>query len=64
MASRVSAHRARLRQKGMKPVQLWVADTQNLEARKNLLQICIDIENYPGVQEDEAFVYALAQDDE
>jgi len=64
MASRVSAHRARLRQKGMKPVQIWVPDTQNLDVRKNLQQICIDIENYPGAEEDRAFLYALAQDDE
>lgn len=45
-------------------MQMWVADTQNLEVRKNLQQICIDIENYPEAEEDRAFLYALAQDDE
>lgn len=44
-------------------MQIWVPDTQNLEVRKNLRQVCIDIENYPGAEDDRAFLYALAQDD-
>jgi hypothetical protein len=64
MASRVAAHRARLRERGMKPVQIWVPDTGNPALRKSLQQMCIEIENYEGAEDDRAFISALSQDAE
>ena len=63
MASRVAAHRTRLREQGMKPVQLWLPDTEDPTLRKELGRLSLDIENYPGVEDDRAFIYALSQDD-
>jgi hypothetical protein len=48
----------------MKPVQLWLPDTQNPALREALDQMCLDIESYPGAEDDRAFIYALSQDDE
>jgi hypothetical protein len=48
----------------MKPVQLWLPDTQNPALREGLEQMCLDIESYPGAEDDRAFIYALSQDDE
>jgi len=64
MASRVAAHRRRLREQGMKPVQLWLPDTENPKLRAGLNQMCLEIESYPGAEDDRAFIYALSQDDE
>jgi hypothetical protein len=48
----------------MKPVQLWLPDTEDPTLREELGRLCLDIENYPGVEDDRAFIYALSQDDE
>lgn len=64
MTSRVSAHRARLRDQGMKPVQMWLPDTQNPALRESLRQMCREIEDYQGAEDDRAFIYALSQDEE
>ena len=48
----------------MKPVQLWLPDTEDPTLRKELGRPCLDIDNYPGVEDDRAFIYALSQDDE
>jgi hypothetical protein len=48
----------------MKPVQLWLPDTENPELRKGLNQMCLETESYPGAEDDRAFIYALSQDDE
>jgi hypothetical protein len=62
-ASRVSAHRARLREASMKPVQMWLPDTSKAEVRSRLAHMCREIENYPGAEDDRAFIYALAEDE-
>lgn len=64
MASRVAAHRARLREEGLKPVQMWLPDTSDGVVQKDLAQMCVDIENYPGAEDDRAFINALAQDEQ
>lgn len=48
----------------MKPVQLWLPDTQEPTLREGFDQMCRDIESYPGASDDRAFIYALSQDDE
>ena len=47
----------------MKPVQFWLPDTEDPTRRAELARVCQDIENYPGVEDDRAFIYALSQDD-
>jgi len=64
MASRVAAHRRRLREQGMKPIQLWLPDTQDPKLREGFGLMCLEIENYPGARDDRSFIYALSQDDE
>jgi hypothetical protein len=64
MTVRVSEHRARLREQGLKPVQIWVPDTSSPRIREELLSMCREIENYPGAEDDRAFIYALAEDAE
>ncbi|MDR9396973.1 antitoxin MazE-like protein [Pontimonas sp.] len=61
---RVADHRARLRGEGLKPVQMWLPDTSNAEVRAELAAVCQAIEAYPGAADDQAFVYALAEDDQ
>ncbi len=62
-AARVNAHRARLRDAGMKPVQVWLPDTSKDDVRSRLAQKCQEIENYPGAEDDRAFIYSLAEDE-
>jgi hypothetical protein len=48
----------------MKPVQFWLPDTEDPALRAELGRVCQDIETYPGVEDDRAFIYALSEDDE
>lgn len=64
MASRVAAHRALLREEGLKPVQMWLPDTSDGAVLKELGQMRLDIETYPGADDERAFIYALAQDEQ
>lgn len=48
----------------MKPVQIWLPDTQDPTLKRDLQEMCLEIENYPGAKDDRAFIYALSQDDE
>lgn len=48
----------------MKPVQLWLPDTQDDKLREGFEQMCLDIENYPGASDDRDFIYALSRDGE
>lgn len=59
----MSAHRARLRDAGMKPVQMWLPDTSRAQVRSRLAEMCRQIENYPGAEDDRAFIYALSEDE-
>ncbi|HEV8012801.1 MAG TPA: antitoxin MazE-like protein [Pontimonas sp.] len=62
--ARVSRHRSKLRDAGLKPVQLWVPDTANTDVRSRLQDLSYQVENYPGADDDRAFLYALTQDPE
>jgi hypothetical protein len=43
---------------------MWLPDTSNAEVRAELAAVCHAIEEYPGAADDQAFVYALAEDDQ
>jgi hypothetical protein len=62
VASRVAAHRRRLRESGLRPIQLWVPDTTDGEVCLALAQMCNEIAAYPGAADDQAFVEALVGD--
>jgi hypothetical protein len=47
----------------MKPVQVWLPDTSKDDVRSRLAQMCQEIENYPGAEDDRAFIFALAEDE-
>jgi hypothetical protein len=64
VTARVSRHRSKLRDAGLKPVQLWVPDTANTDVRSRLQDLSYQVENYPGADDDRAFLYALTQDPE
>lgn len=60
---RVSEHRARLREQGMRPQQVWVDDLSNPQVVDELRDFCRSINSYDGSADDESFVYALAADE-
>ena len=62
MNVRVSEHRARLREQGMRPQQVWVDDLSNPQVVDELREFCHVINSYEGSTDDESFVEALAED--
>ena len=64
VSARVATHRSKLRDAGMKPVQIWVPDTADEDVRSHLEELSHQVEHYPGAEDDRAFLYALAQDPE
>jgi hypothetical protein len=57
---KVRAHRSRLRQQGLRPIQIWVADTRSpafvAEAHRQSLAVF----NSPRAREDQNFIDAIA----
>jgi hypothetical protein len=62
VASRVASHRRRLRESGLRPIQLWVPDTTDGEVQLAIAEMCEAIATYPGAADDQAFVEALVGD--
>jgi len=60
--NRVATHRSRLRNQGLKPMQVWLPDLSDSAVLEELEQACRDIENYPESVDDAAFAYAVAKD--
>ena len=60
--NRVATHRSRLRNQGLKPMQVWLPDLSDSAVLEELEQACQDIENYPESVDDAAFAYAVAKD--
>ncbi len=42
----------------VKPVQLWVPDTAKTDVRSRLPDLSHQVENYPGADDERAFLYA------
>jgi hypothetical protein len=57
---KVRAHRARLRQQGLRPIQIWVPDMRSpafvTEARRQSLAVA----RSPHAKEDQAFIDAVS----
>jgi len=57
---RVAAHRARLRQQGLRPVQMWVPDVRTAEFATEAHRQSALAANSPEEAEDQAFVDAIS----
>jgi hypothetical protein len=59
---KVSAYRRRLREQGLRPVQLWVPDLRDPEIREQLKEEARRLRNHPSTAEGEMFVDAALAD--
>jgi antidote-toxin recognition MazE-like antitoxin len=57
---KVRAHRARMRKKGMRLVQLWVPDVRSKAFRRQAHLESLAIANSPHVEQDQEFVDAIS----
>jgi hypothetical protein len=62
--ARVAAHRARLREQGLRPVQVWVPDTRSAAFKAEAHRQSLAVARSPTEQEDQAFVDALSSWDD
>ena len=58
---KVSAHRARLRKQGLRPVQIWVPDTRSAAFAKEAHRQSLAAARSPHAAEDQAFVDAISE---
>ena len=59
--ARVSAHRARLRALGLRPIQIWVPDTRSPEFAKEARRQSLLIANSPSEAEEQAFIDSISE---
>jgi hypothetical protein len=57
---KVRAHRKRLRQQGLRPIQIWVPDMRSPEFAKEARRQSIAIANSPGEKDDLAFIDSIS----
>ena len=57
---KVRAHRARLKKKGMRLLQMWVPDTRSRSFRRRAHLDSLAIANSPHEKDDQAFVDAVS----
>lgn len=57
----MATHRARMREKGMRLVQLWVPDTRSPEFKKEVRRQMRMLARSPHAAEDQAFVDAISE---
>ena len=57
---KVSAHRARLRAQGLRPIQLWVPDTRSPEFAKEARRQMRALARSPHAKDDQAFVDSIS----
>ena len=57
---KVRAHRARMKKKGMRLIQMWVPDTRSRAFRRQAHRDSLAIANSPHVKEDQDFVDAIS----
>jgi len=58
--TRVSEHRQRLREQGLRPVQMWVPDVRSHEFAKQAHKQSVAAATSPTIAEDQAFVDAIS----
>ncbi|MXZ45985.1 MAG: DUF3018 family protein [Chloroflexi bacterium] len=57
---RVRAHRARLREQGLRPIQIWVPDTRSPEFAAEAHRQSLMAANSPYAEEDQAFIDSVS----
>lgn len=62
-AIRVRAHRQRLREQGLRPIQIWVPDVRSPRFAKQAHQQSLAIATSQFEVDDQAFIDALADDE-
>ena len=58
---KVRSHRARLRAKGLRLIQIWVPDTRSPEFAAEAHRQSLVVANSPHAKEDQAFVDAISE---
>lgn len=61
---RVRAHRERLRQQGLRPLQIWVPDVSSSSFRKEAHRQSLAVAQSPHAQDDQSFADAISDGDE
>ena len=62
--ARVSAHRARLRAEGLRPVQIWVPDTRSPQFATEAHRQSALVASSTQAREDQEFIEAISADEE
>jgi hypothetical protein len=57
---KVRAHRTRLRKRGLRPVQIWVADVRSKEFARAAHRQSLAVAKSPQAKDDQAFVDAIS----
>jgi Protein of unknown function (DUF3018) len=57
---KVRAHRARMKKRGMRLIQMWVPDTRSKAFRRQAHRDSLAIANSPSDRDDQAFVDAVS----
>jgi len=57
---KVQAHRDRLRQQGLRPIQIWVPDVRSPSFRAAAHRQSVAVARSPGEHADQAFVDAIS----
>jgi Protein of unknown function (DUF3018) len=59
--TKVSAHRARLRAQGLRPIQIWVPDTRSPEFAAEAKRQSMLIANSPSEAEEQALIDSISE---
>ena len=58
---KVSEHRRRLREKGLRPIQLWVPDVRTAAFRKQAHRQSLAVATSASANDDQSFIDALSE---
>jgi len=57
---KVREHRERLRQQGLRPIQIWVPDVRSKSFRSQAHRQSLAVAQAPGASDDQAFIDAVS----
>ena len=60
---KVRAHRQRLREQGLRPIQIWVPDVRSPAFKAEAHRQSLAVAESPHAQEDQAFIDAISDRD-
>ena len=61
---KVRAHRKRLRQQGLRPIQIWVPDMRSPSFAQEAHRQSLEVARSPRAKEDQAFIDAVSDEGE